>query len=105
MVKKIVRGSIKIGGIEMNSNILLGIMIPFIGTTLGSAMVFFMKKEMNVRLQKMLLGFASGVMIAASVWSLLIPAIDMSEQGEEFHGCLRQSAFYLEWVFFLFWIH
>ena len=70
MVKKIVRGSIKIGGIEMNSNILLGIMIPFIGTTLGSAMVFFMKKEMNVRLQKMLLGFASGVMIAASVWSL-----------------------------------
>lgn len=48
MVKKIVRGSIKIGGIEMNSNILLGIMIPFIGTTLGSAMVFFMKKEMNV---------------------------------------------------------
>ena len=46
MVKKIVRGSIKIGGIEMNSNILLGIMIPFIGTTLGSAMVFFMKKEM-----------------------------------------------------------
>ena len=45
MVKKIVRGSIKIGGIEMNSNILLGIMIPFIGTTLGSAMVFFMKKE------------------------------------------------------------
>ena len=81
MVKKIVRGSIKIGGIEMNSNILLGIMIPFIGTTLGSAMVFFMKKEMNVSLQKMLLGFASGVMIAASVWSLLIPAIDMSEQA------------------------
>lgn len=44
MVKKIVRGSIKIGGIEMNSNILLGIMIPFIGTTLGSAMVFFYEK-------------------------------------------------------------
>ena len=79
MVKKIVRGSIKIGGIEMNSNILLGIMIPFIGTTLGSAMVFFMKKEMNVRLQKMLLGFASGVMIAASVWSLLIPSMNMCE--------------------------
>ena len=105
MVKKIVRGSIKIGGIEMNSNILLGIMIPFIGTTLGSAMVFFMKKEMNVRLQKMLLGFASGVMIAASVWSLLIPAIDMSEQAGGISWMLRQSAFYLEWVFFLFWIH
>ena len=57
------------------------LLIPLLGTTLGAAMVFFMKKEMNVRLQKMLLGFASGVMIAASVWSLLIPAIDMSEQA------------------------
>ena len=82
MVKKIVRGSIKIGGIEMNSNILLGIMIPFIGTTLGSAMVFFMKDNINAKIEKTLLGFAAGVMIAASVWSLLIPAIDMSkEQG------------------------
>ena len=65
----------------MNQNILLGIMIPFAGTTLGSAMVFFMKKEMNQRLQKLLLGFASGVMIAASVWSLLIPAIEMAEDA------------------------
>ena len=65
----------------MNQNILLGIMIPFAGTTLGSAMVFFMKKEMNQRLQKLLLGFASGVMIAASVWSLLIPAIGMAEDA------------------------
>nr|WP_294491953.1 ZIP family metal transporter [uncultured Mediterraneibacter sp.] len=64
----------------MNQNTLLGILIPFAGTALGSAMVFFMKKEMNERLQKLLLGFASGVMMAASVWSLLIPAIDMAEQ-------------------------
>ena len=64
----------------MNQNVLLGILIPFAGTALGSAMVFFMKKEMNERLQKLLLGFASGVMIAASVWSLLIPAIEMAEQ-------------------------
>ena len=64
----------------MNQNTLIGIMIPFVGTALGSAMVFFMKKEMNKKLEKMLLGFASGVMIAASVWSLLIPAIDMAEQ-------------------------
>lgn len=64
----------------MNQNTLLGILIPFAGTALGSAMVFFMKKEMNKRLEKMLLGFASGVMMAASVWSLLIPAIDMAEQ-------------------------
>ncbi len=64
----------------MDRNTLIGILIPFAGTTLGSAMVFFMRKEMNERLQKLLLGFASGVMIAASVWSLLIPAIDMAEQ-------------------------
>ncbi len=65
----------------MNQNTLIGILVPFVGTTLGSAMVFFMKKEMNDKLQKALLGFASGVMMAASVWSLLIPAIDMSEQN------------------------
>ena len=64
----------------MNQNIFLGILIPFVGTTLGSAMVFFMRKEMNTNLQKALLGFASGVMIAASVWSLLLPAIDMSQE-------------------------
>ena len=56
------------------------ILIPFLGTALGSAMVFFMKREMNRKLEKLLLGFASGVMIAASVWSLLIPAIEMSEE-------------------------
>ena len=64
----------------MNQNTLLGILIPFAGTALGSAMVFFMKKEMDRRLEKLLLGFASGVMMAASVWSLLIPAIDMAGQ-------------------------
>lgn len=63
----------------MNTSVLFGLMIPFIGTTLGSACVFFMKKEMNSYIQKILLGFASGVMVAASVWSLLIPSIDMSE--------------------------
>lgn len=56
------------------------LLIPFLGTALGSAMVFFMKKEMNQKLEKLLLGFASGVMIAASVWSLLIPSIEMSEE-------------------------
>ncbi|MDD3393712.1 MAG: ZIP family metal transporter [Anaerotignum sp.] len=55
------------------------LLIPFLGTTLGSAMVFLMKEEMNVQLKKLLLGFAAGVMIAASVWSLLIPALDLSE--------------------------
>lgn len=59
----------------------LGILlIPFMGTSLGAAMVFFMRKQMNRKLEKMLLGFAAGVMIAASVWSLLLPAIDMAEE-------------------------
>ncbi len=64
----------------MNGNVWIGILIPFVGTTLGAAMVFFMRKEMNGKIQKGLLGFASGVMIAASAWSLLIPAIEMSEE-------------------------
>ena len=55
----------------------IGLMIPLLGTMLGAAFVFFMKNEMSPRLQKSLLGFASGVMVAASIWSLLIPAIDM----------------------------
>ena len=53
-------------------------MIPFIGTTLGAGCVFFMRRELSPLVQKIFLGFASGVMVAASVWSLLIPAMDMS---------------------------
>ena len=59
---------------------LIGILIPFIGTVLGSAMVFVMKNKINKKIEKVLLGFAAGVMIAASVWSLLIPGIEMSEE-------------------------
>ena len=54
-----------------------GLLIPLLGTMLGAAFVFLMKDEMSPRLQKSLLGFASGVMVAASVWSLLIPAMEM----------------------------
>ena len=57
--------------------LVLGLLIPLLGTMLGSAFVFMMKGEMCVKLQKSLLGFASGVMVAASVWSLLIPAMEM----------------------------
>lgn len=60
-------------------NILIGILIPFLGTSLGAACVYAMKKEMNKIVNKILLGFASGVMIAAAVWSLIIPSIDMSQ--------------------------
>lgn len=59
-------------------DIFLGVMIPFIGTTLGAAMVYIMKNNINEKLEKVLLGFASGVMIAASIWSLIIPAIERS---------------------------
>lgn len=57
-----------------------GLLIPFLGTTLGAACVFFLRGSLNNKLQKILLGFASGVMVAASVWSLLIPAIEQSDK-------------------------
>ena len=64
-------------------NTFIGLMIPFLGTTLGSGMVYLMRNKMSDKLEKILLGFASGVMVAASVWSLLIPSIDMAtEQGK-----------------------
>lgn len=58
---------------------IIGILVPFLGTSLGATLVFFLKKEIKPIIQKILLGFASGVMIAASVWSLLLPAIEMAE--------------------------
>lgn len=61
-------------------NTVIGILIPFIGTTLGSACVLFMKKQMGEITQRIFTGFAAGVMVAASVWSLLIPALEQSEK-------------------------
>lgn len=62
----------------MDLNTWYGILIPFLGTSLGAACVFFMKKNMGISVQRALTGFAGGVMVAASVWSLLIPALDQS---------------------------
>ena len=59
---------------------ILGILIPFFGTSLGSSFVFFLRKEINYKIHKFMIGFSCGVMIAASIWSLLIPAIEMSEE-------------------------
>ena len=59
--------------------VFLGILIPFLGTTLGAACVFFMKKSLGDLVQRSLAGFAAGVMVAASIWSLLIPAIAQSD--------------------------
>lgn len=62
----------------MGIEVVYGILIPLIGTTLGAACVFFLKNAISNRLQRLLMGFASGVMVAASVWSLLIPSIEQS---------------------------
>ncbi len=64
------------GSDSMSWMLVISLLIPLLGTTLGSAMVFLLKDNINPKLQKILLGFASGVMIAASIWSLLEPAID-----------------------------
>ncbi|MCI7795254.1 MAG: ZIP family metal transporter [Lachnospiraceae bacterium] len=63
----------------MTTGVISALMLPFLGTAMGSACVFFMKGEMSRTLQRALMGFASGVMVAASVWSLLIPAMEQSE--------------------------
>ncbi len=63
--------------------IFYGLLIPFLGTTLGAGTVFLMRNKLNKKVEKILLGFASGVMVAASVWSLLIPSIEMVEDKSE----------------------
>ena len=60
----------------MKTEILSAVFLPFLGTIIGSGFVFFLKGEMSRRLQRSLMGFASGVMVAASVWSLIIPAME-----------------------------
>jgi len=62
----------------MNFIIAKGLIIPFLGTALGAALVFFMKNDLSSRVQKILSGFAAGIMVAASVWSLLIPSMEMA---------------------------
>ena len=82
-------------------NILIGLTIPFIGTTLGSSMVFLMKNKINNKLEKVLLGFAAGVMIAASVWSLLIPSIDMAQEQKIISWIPATIGFILGIIFLL----
>ena len=83
----------------MKLEILAAIALPFIGTVLGSAFVFFLKGGMNRTLQRILTGFAAGVMVAASIWSLIIPAI---EQSEHMGKLSFLPAFIGVWVGFLF---
>ena len=84
----------------------IGLLIPLLGTMLGAAFVFLMRDEMSARLQKSLLGFASGVMVAASVWSLLIPAMEMGTpstppRGEAFWSVFPAAVGFLLGMGFL----
>ena len=63
--------------------IIIGILIPFFGTTIGSATVFFLKNNLSEKRKRLFLGFAAGLMFAASIWSLIIPSINMSENLEK----------------------
>ena len=82
-------------------NLFIGLLIPFIGTTLGASMVFLMKDKLNKTLEKFLLGFASGVMMAASVWSLMIPSIDMAQEDHIIKWLPAAGGFSLGIIFLL----
>lgn len=81
--------------------IFIGIIIPFLGTSLGSLLVFLLKNKLNEKIEKLLLGFASGVMIAASIWSLIDPAISMSNNLGKL-AFLPAAVGFMAGIFFLF---
>ena len=85
----------------MQTEVFQGLMIPFLGTALGSACVLFMKNRMNPMLQRALTGFAAGVMVAASVWSLLIPAMEQSEAMGKWSFIPAVAGFWLGILFLL----
>lgn len=78
--------------------IVIGILIPFLGTTLGALLVFLLRGKLNAKIEKMLLGFAAGVMLAASIWSLIDPAISMSENLGKFAFFTSSCGIY-DWYF------
>ena len=85
----------------MNMEVLSGVLLPFLGTTLGSACVFFMKKSLNAMVQRGLTGFAAGVMVAASVWSLLIPAMEQASAMGKWSFVPAVAGFWLGILFLL----
>lgn len=86
----------------MTREVIGGILIPFLGTVLGAACVLFMKGGLNAVLQKALTGFAAGVMVAASIWSLLVPAMDQSAAMGDWAFMPAVIGFWLGIVFLLF---
>ncbi len=89
----------------MNSSVVWGIAIPFIGTSAGAACVFLMRKELSRTIQRALTGFAGGVMVAASIWSLIIPAIEQSEHMGKFSFLPATIGFWCGILFLLFLDH
>lgn len=85
----------------MTKHIFMGVMIPFLGTASGACCVFFLKQDLKTGIRKKLLGFASGVMVAASVWSLLLPALEMAEQRKEIASFFPAAAGFLTGILFL----
>lgn len=85
------------------NGIILGLLLPFVGTTLGAACVFLMKEAMPQRMRKLLTGFAAGIMVAASVWSLLIPSIEMTGK-EGFMSILPAIGGFLVGILFLLFL-
>lgn len=92
-------GAEQVTAIELET--LKGILIPFLGTTLGAACVFFMKQSLSVLVQRGLTGFAAGVMVAASVWSLLIPAMEQAEAMGRWAFLPAVTGFWLGILFLL----
>ena len=85
----------------MISQVMQGILIPFAGTALGAACVFFMKKSLNPLVQRALTGFAAGVMVAASIWSLLIPAMEQAQDMGKWSFVPAVVGFWLGVLFLL----
>lgn len=74
----------------MNQSVLIVILIPFTGTTLGALCVYFMKQEMPLKIEKRLSGFAAGVMVSASIWGLLIPSMEQSSHLNELKNVIAR---------------
>ena len=85
----------------MNMQVIQGLLIPFLGTALGAACVFFMRGKLNPMVQRALTGFAAGVMVAASVWSLLLPAIEQSASMGRFAFVPAAAGFWIGVLFLL----
>ena len=85
----------------MQGEVIQGILIPFLGTALGAACVLFMKNTLNILLQRVLTGFAAGVMVAASIWSLLVPAMEQAADMGQWAFVPAVAGFWLGILFLL----